>query len=101
LLDVRSGPLFVRDNPVFENKSPLKSSTSRTALPAFANAVLGLSFLGARPAAGRAGGLPDPSNWRLVDLLKIAHKEKRDQKCDTLSKWSFPAQHARCILFHM
>ena len=58
MFDVRFGPLFVRDNPVFENKSPLKSTISQTAFRAFADAVLDLRFLGVRLATGRARDVP-------------------------------------------
>jgi hypothetical protein len=58
VLDVRFGPLFVRDNPVFENKSPLKSTISQSAFRAFADAVLGLRYLGVRLATGQAGDVP-------------------------------------------
>jgi hypothetical protein len=57
-LDVRFGPLFVQDNPGFENKSPVKSIIGQTDLPAFANAVLGLRFPEERVATSRAGDIP-------------------------------------------
>ena len=80
MLDVRFGPLFVRDNPVFENKSPLKSSISQIAFRAFADAALGLRFLGVRLATGRAGDVPIRRIGALLILLKTAHEEKGDQK---------------------
>ena len=67
MLDVRFGPLFVRDNPVFENKSPLKSAKSQSAFRAFADAVLGLRFLGVRLATGQAGDVP----IRRIDALSM------------------------------
>jgi hypothetical protein len=66
--DVRFGPLFVWDNPVGENKSPLKIYCKPDHLSSFANAVFWLAFLWSAPCRTLKLACPDRSNLRLVDL---------------------------------
>ena len=66
--DVRFGPLFVWDNPVGENKSPLKSTASQTTYAASQVQYSGPALRGSAPCRTLGLACPDRSNLRVVDL---------------------------------
>jgi len=77
---VRFGPLFVWHNPVGENKSPLKSTTSETSFPASQIPYSALRFVGVRFAAPFRLAFSDPLKSRLAYLHRWQAKKKGDQK---------------------